>query len=337
MRSFFRRHPRKHLTALTLVELLVTLTILLVMLVGILEFVTMVEGAWKSGSTDPFAEAENAFETMARNLAAATLEPYQDYADRTGQFQTAAGFVPDHLTRRSDLDFICGPSGNTGGLLAASKRITAGSAVFFLAPTGYTQSFSHSGMERLLNALGYFVEFGDDTSAPAFILPTTHSWRWRLRQVLQPAESLQIFATTDSTTWVQPLVQAGASTSVLAENVITLIILPERSATDTGTPLSPDFRYDSRDASQPLTRHQLPPRLRLVLVAIDETSAQRLALQYGSTPPPLVPAALFQTASQLDTELGSLDAMLTAQKIGHRIFQRHLLLPSAAWSETASQ
>ena len=46
---------------------------------------------------------------VTQNLAAATLEPYQDYADSSGPFRTNAAFVPDHLARRSDLDFVCGP------------------------------------------------------------------------------------------------------------------------------------------------------------------------------------------------------------------------------------
>ena len=75
------------------------------------------------------------------------------------------------------------------------------------------------------------------------------------------------------------------------------------------------------------------------MVAIDETSAQRLATQNGTNPPQLVAANLFQTAKQpqLDADLAALDSSLTAQKINHRILQRDILLPSANWSNTASQ
>ena len=117
---------------------------------------------------------------------------------------------------------------------------------------------------------------------------------------------------------------------------MTLIVLPERAANDSGPALAPAFSYDSRDAGNPLTLHQLPPRLRLVLVAMDQISAQRLAGQNGSNPPQLVSAGLFQQAAQLDADLASLDNALTAQKIGHRIFQREILLPSSAWSNTPS-
>jgi uncharacterized protein (TIGR02599 family) len=275
---------------------------------------------------------------VAQNLAAATLAPYQDYANASGAFHTnaASAFVPDHLARRSDLDFVCGPGAGASGLLTASGLTTTGSSVFFLTPNGYTQTDAHTGLEYLLNAMGYYVEFGDDDAAPGFILPQTHCWRWRLKQVLQPAESLQIFATGTSSAWIQQLVPSGAALPVLAENVVTLIVLPERAANDTGPALAPAFSYDSRDTSNLLTLHQLPPRLRLALVAMDQVSARRLAGLNGSNPPQLVSAGLFQQAAQLDADLSTLDSSLTAQKIGHRIFQREILLPSSDWSNTPS-
>jgi uncharacterized protein (TIGR02599 family) len=337
MRLFFRlRRPWRPKQAFTLLEALITLAVLLVIMVAVVQFMTEVDRAWKSAAADPFAEAQDAFETVGKNLASATLAPYEDYADSSGAFRTNTAFVPDHPARRSDLDFVCGPSSGTGGLLTASGRTTTGSGVFFLAPNGYTQTYAHTGMEHLLNAMGYFVEFGDDDSAPGFVLLQTHSWRWRLKQVLQPAESLQIFTTGSSSAWIQQIIPTGVSVPVLAENVVTLLILPERAADDSGPALAPAFGYDSRDPGNRLTLHQLPSRLRLVLVAMDQTSAMRLAAENGSNPPPLVSATLFQQAAQLDADLATLDHSLTAQKIGHRIFQREILLPSSNWSNTPS-
>jgi len=343
MPSFSRASKRER--AATLPEVLVAVAILFVVMVSILQYCTLVERAWKSASVDPFAEAGNAFETVTRNLASATLEPYQDYADANGSFRTNSivapnpPFLPDHLARRSDLDFVCGPTLGTNGLLAASNRITMGSAVFFLAPAGFTQTYANTGMDRLLNAMGYFVEFGADVPSLGFLQLQSNAWRWRLKQVMQPAESLQIFATSDSSDWIQQIVPAGATLPILADDVIALVILPEQVVNHATTPLTGAFGYDSRDTSNKLTLHQLPPILRVVLVAIDEASAQRLATQNGTNPPQLVPGNLFQIATQqqLDADLATLDNALTAQKIGHRIFQREILLPSANWSNTASQ
>lgn len=335
---FSRRRPRPEARpgGFTLLEVLVTLALALIILGTLLEFMANVDRLWKTTATDPFVDAESAFENMATHLAGATLEPYQDYADATGAFRTASSppsFAPDHPARRSDLAFVCGP-GVTW--LAGSGRTTVADSVFFVAPQGYTQTDARAGLEHLLNALGYFVDFGDETDIPAFILPGTHRWRWRLKEILQPTEALGIYAAPTSMAWIQPLVQMNAATPVLAENVIALIVLPERSTGDSGAALAPGFSYDSRDASSPVTRHQLPPRIRLVLVAIDEASAQILASQNGSQPPSLVPANLFTEAAQLDADLASLDAALTGQRIRHRILQREIVLPAAAWTNVPS-
>jgi uncharacterized protein (TIGR02599 family) len=316
---------------LTLVELLVSLVILLLVLVTMLEFMSNVEQLWKTAAVDPFAEAQEAFETIVDQAASATLEPYQDYADSTGAFRTATApsFVPDHLARRSDLAFACGSN-----WLASSGLITAGDALFFVAPNGFTQTEAHLGLERLLNALGFFIVFGDQSSVPGFILPGNHRWRWRLMELAQPSESLTIYSTATSLPWVQSAVQGP--TSILAENVIALIVLPERAANDAGPAFSTDYQYDSRDAQNGVTQNQLPARLRLALVAIDEASAQILAGENGAQPPSLVPGKLFTTASQMSADLATLDASLTAQKVNHRIFQREILLPGAAWSDTSS-
>jgi uncharacterized protein (TIGR02599 family) len=314
----------------TLLEVLVTLAVLMGILIILAKAMDTADHAWKSGASDPFAAAQDAFETVANRLADATLETYTDYADAGGNFPTNAAFVADHPARRSDLAFACGPASS---LLTSSQRTMAGGAIFFTATEGATQSYANQGLGHLLNDMGYFVEFGDDTSEPAFLL-TTHRYRWRLRQVEQPSETLQVYSASSSAAWIQQLVPVGAAMPMLAENVIALVILPDRYATDPGTALAPAYSYDSRNAANAVTLNQLPPRLILALVAIDELSAERLAQQNGASAPALVAANLFQqgTPSQLTQDLATLDASLTAQKIGHRIFRREIQLPSAAWS-----
>ncbi len=319
--------------------MMITVAIVIAILVGVLEVVTSVERSWKMEASDSFAQAQEAFTTMTQNLAVATLEPYQDFADSSGTFRTSptATFVPDHLARRSDLAFICGPTSGTNGLLSSSGRVTTGCGVFFAIPQGYTQTEENSGMEHLLNAMGYFVEFGSDSSAPTFLSSTAQRWRWRLKEIRQASESLQIYNLTSSSAWIQQLVSSQGTTPTIADNIIALVILPERAANDSGTPLSSDFRYDSRDATSPLTRNQLPNRLRVAMMAIDEASAQTLAAQNGTNPPALVASSLFQKSTQLDGDLTALDSTLTSRKIRHRLFQREILLTTSAWSNALSQ
>ena len=121
------------------------------------------------------------------------------------------------------------------------------------------------------------------TRLPGFIAAFTHSYRWRLKQISQPAESLQIYANTTSTPWVQSLTQTGAPLHGAGGKYRRAGRPAERAADDTGAALAPAFSYDSRDTTNRLTLHQLPPRVRLALVAMDATTATRLAAQDGST------------------------------------------------------
>jgi uncharacterized protein (TIGR02599 family) len=316
-----------------MVELLTAISVTLIILVVVLAYCDTVDRAWRTAGADPFADAQAAFETIAYHLQHATLETYPDYVNASGSFRNGTSFIPDHLARRSDLAFACGPAST---LLAASKRITAGSAVFFVTPRGTTSTLARTGAQRLLNATGYFIEFGDDNATP-FFMPQTHAWRWRLKEVLQSSESLQAYATTTSAAWFQPLVATGVSVPILADNVIALVFLPERAANDSGAALAPTFAYDSRDTTNTLTLHQLPPRVRVALVAIDPVAAVQLAASNGTNPPALVSASAFQGADKLDADLAALDTSLTQTKINHRVYERDILLDSAAWTNTASR
>jgi len=339
MRSCCRRPERAgrsgHRAGFTLLEVLATLVVILLIFVALTQYLTSIQRAWAATAADPFADAASAFETVAQNLAVATLEPYLDYADAGGAFRVAGGaaFTPDHLARRSDLAFVCGPSAGAGGLLAGTGRTTATTSVFFNLPAGQTQLYAQDGLNHLLNAEGYLVEFGGDSNGPSFFSGPPRL-RWRLKEVAQPSEALQVFASTASAPWVAQLAGSAATPPVLAENVIALVVLPERAASDSGAPIAPAYAYDSRDATNPLTFAQLPPRVRLVLAAIDETAAQQFAAMDGTTAPAFVPPGLFQDATKIDADVTSLDAALTAAKIEHRIFQRDVPLVGSAWSGT---
>jgi uncharacterized protein (TIGR02599 family) len=316
----------------TLLEVFATLIVLMLTFVSLAQFMGSVDQSWQAGASDPFAEAAAAFTTVTQHLEIATLEPYRDYADADGAFHTdpGAAFTPDHLALRSDLAFVCGPAAS---LLGLSGRTTTGSSVFFAGPAGQTQLYAQTGLDHLFNSLGYFVEFGPDADGPAFFSGATRE-RWRLKQVVQPSESLQIFATTTSAPWIAQLAGPSATPGILAENVVALVVLPERAASDSGPALAPAYAYDSRDTSNALTFAQLPPRVRVMLAAIDETSAQRLAAANGTTAPVLLPPGAFQDSTKFDTDVAALDASLTAAKIGHRIFQRELEVTTSAWSDT---
>jgi uncharacterized protein (TIGR02599 family) len=323
-----RNSPRQARAGWTLLEVFVTLAVLIVAFTVLAEFMGSVDQTWRTTVTDPFAEAASAFTTVTQHLEVATLDPYRDYVDAGGAFRASPGaaFTPCQLARRSDLDFVCGPT-----LLGTTGRITAADGIFFAEPTGQTQTDAQEGLDHLVNALGYFVEFGSDSNGPS-LLSAAPRLRWRLRQIAQPSESLQIFGSATSAPWIAQLAGPNATPAILAENIIALVVLPERTPGD--FTLAPAYAYDSRDASNALTFAQLPPRVRVMLAAIDEASAQRLAAVNGTAAPALLPPGAFQQAANMDADIAALDSSLTAAKINHRIFQRDLAITTAAWSTT---
>ncbi|MEI9997669.1 MAG: hypothetical protein WDO13_00075 [Verrucomicrobiota bacterium] len=242
--------------------------------------------------------------------------------------------MPDHLARRSDLAFVCGPAGGASGLLAG-PRVTAGSAVFFAAPEGATQAYAGQGLARLLNAEGYFVEFGDDTSVPAFILALSHRYRWRLKRVLPPSESMPVYLTGPSPAWV------GAT----------------RAARRRGARAGGKRRRAGRAAGSRRGRHRRAAgaRVRLRFARHDEhphapPAPSAAAAGAGGDRRAVGRAArraerrqsararrLRRLSAGLDADLDTLDAALTLQKISHRIYQREIQLPGSAWSGAAAQ
>jgi len=47
-----------------------------------------------------------------------------------------------------------------------------------------------------------------------------------------------------------------------------------------------------------------------------------------------LPTGTFEDSTKFDADVATLDASLTAAKIGHRLFQRELEVTTSAWSDT---
>lgn len=172
-------------------------------------------------------------------------------------------------------------------------------------------------------------------------------------------KSMDLGADPAKSTEAQPAVK-----HVVAENIIALVILPrqpldpDNPATDPGDELAPNYHYDSRswekdyknlggkaripstDPSDPAKvdnslRNQLPPILEIVMVAIDESSASRLAEQAGPSPPfeggRYDLSGLFKNAGSLDDDLKTLEARLTEWKINYHIFRSEVPIAAAKW------
>jgi len=155
---------------------------------------------------------------------------------------------------------------------------------------------------------------------------------------------------------------------VLAENIIALVLLPQLSVQDetslsviaagtrtAGTYLAPNYTYDSSsmvaNAQLQLAtaagaawrkinpRHQLPPIIRITMVAIDEKSASRLAKeeQTNNALQRMLRDDLFQVnrnnnAMDYSTDMRTLENFLKSKNINYRVFTTSVNINAAKWT-----
>ncbi len=355
----------------TLVEMLVSMAIILLLLVFLTNMVTQTQNAWVFGSNkvEEFRGARDAFESVTRRLSQATLNTYWGY-----QYKSVGGVqTPTQYIRESDLRFL---SGSANDITLPTGVTRPFHSIFFQAPLGVVDDTSFEGLSNLVNTWGYYLEFGGDAKLrPAFLSaltpPLTERFRFRLYEMTQPSNGLNIYSYTsgaDATgspknnsyngrEWITAALgsqQPPPPVHVLADNIIAMVILPKLSQEDEkqiqpgaseGTLIAPAYHYDSAPnpknpkPSNPALdpTNQLPPLVRVTLVAIPESAALRMAT--GSTPPVLGIENLFDgsstasaTASKYESDLQTLESTLGAKRISYRVFTTNVSIRAAKWS-----
>lgn len=374
---------RQSALGFSLLELLVAMAVTLVLAILVFETVSSVSAAWRrgSGQAGAFHAARAAMEGLSRQLSQATLATYLAYADAQGNpvplvnpsfrgpsAALARDRVPTQYLRASELHFVSGPATGLLEQAGVSGLVTPGHAVFFQAPLGHVRETGNRPKTSLLNAVGFFVEHSSDAAwmPPPLQGRAKPRFRYRLMQVLQPAEDTWIYQSTVRTDpasglplfeydleWVRAMRpgQMGAHKSPLAENILLLVLLPRFSALEDPSPeaLAPLFIYDSRSwedgspfAADRRWRNQLPPVMEIICVAIDEPSAQRLADRFGigGAPPhehPEFRAALdfntvFQEAARLEDDVRRVREGLERLGVGFRILRTQVVMRGAKWT-----
>ncbi len=303
-------------SAFTIVELLVSTTILAVIVVLVAQTVSQTSAivSQTKGKVEQFQNARAGFERIVARLSQATLNTFYDYDDPK---------APRRYFRQSELRFLCGSADK---VLPQDDAARLSHCVFFSAPLGYSDAPDTRGLENLLNVTGYYVEYGDDRDErPPFLdhrLPPRY--RFRLKEYTQPTGNLDLYRYTSGLSsgklrndtynglgWFRDSFGSsrGIRTSrTVAENIIALVLTPRLPAAEAASlgargdfsPLAPHFAYNSR-SSQPQSTddpstaqqpgksetigsslnpsNQLPPLVQVTVVAVDEASVVRLNLQ----------------------------------------------------------
>ncbi len=331
----------------SLLEVLVSFAVLALIMVMLLSITDAISKTWK-GTTEKmqsFEDARAAFDRITSLLGQATLNPYWDYDDLQN---------PTKYERTSELQFLSLPM----VLLPKDAAAFPTHGIFFQAPTGkVANQTDFGGMPLLLNAYGYFVEYGPDERPSWLPASVSTKYRFRLKEWRVPSENWTLYEKTSGTTpastgknysgtdWIDLAAPAAKS---LAENVIALVIYPKNTENTSAVHSLAEadtFVYNSRTASASTEgknqKHQLPPEVEVIMVAIDETSATRK--RNNASAAPALTAGLFQkpkieasdlTPTQMEADLKALTDNLDTQNIKYITLRSTVKIRGARWSQS---
>lgn len=341
----------------SLLELLVTMAVLSIFVVLLFSVTDNSFKLWRSTSADisMFDSARAAFDTMTRRISQATLNTYLDYYDSSWQRRNpsnAASFTPAKYGRASDLAFL---SGTARDIFKGSVQ---GHAIAFFAPLGYVAANrTLADLPNLLNPIGYHVEWGSDANLrPGFLSTLPAKNRFRLIERIVPSQNFTGYPSLTDTddnndsTWITDstngLDGTNAVKNVLGENIIALIIRPEVTQEDAKLldltapeDITADYFYDSRAGEartsdpEALQFAQLPPMLRVVMVAVSEKDAAKLIGNNSTAPDAFtLDSSLFSDPAKLNDDLDALSRKLTDANVQFRIFNQVIPLRAAKFS-----
>jgi uncharacterized protein (TIGR02599 family) len=354
--------------AFTLIELLVSMAVLSLLMVMVFSMVDQTQKTWNVARSrvSQFREARVAFEAVTRSLRQATLNPYWDYDYGNWRYTTDQKnpTVPQGYQRQSELHFISGPSIDILDVPGSERR--PGHAIFFQIPGGFGAQEENAQFSDLLNARGFFVEYGEDSAfKPAFLNTETNPrYRFRLMELRPPTESLLIYlhdlkaegakgigaSETQLRKWfttqMQGEFEGGTMVRPIADNILAAFFLPKFPETDDRNfVLAPDYIYDSRawqygnkSPQAEFSKNQLPPLIEVTMVAVDEKSMIRYQQQnpgQKTDMPDFVPNSLFKRFNNYRSFLDDLEALKTAldaKKIDFRVFNQTVPMRGSGWS-----
>jgi len=335
--------------AFSLIELMVAMGILSILMLMMTVLLDQVQKSWRYSESriSQFREARVAFDLMTKNIGQASLNTYWDLADKDkdGLF--------DGYFRTSELHFI---TLDAGSLNAGGGQTPVGKAIFFQAPLGFSGDYRN--LNNLFNGRGYFVAFGGDEKFKPSFVDSADRYRFRLMEFRPPAESNQIFAdgaternidqVQNFSEWYRQAV-AGVGKgnfeehlNPLAENIIALVVSPRdslESASDargeTFSKIAPNYDFDSNNQAPGFSgfAQQVPPLIRVTMVAIDEAAATRYEDGTGMPVEFTAPfAGLFSRTEDYSKDVQKLSEELDKLQINHKVFSSLVMLRSSKWS-----
>lgn len=339
----------------TLIEVALSMTILSVIMLVSVQVLDQTQRSWKRGvaNVEQFREARMAFESITQNLRQALLNTYLAYQYNDGDTPTVPQSKtqePQGYIRQSELQFVTGPAADLlgGGQTAA----LSGHAMFFQARLGLSDRAGYESLSKLLCGRGYFVMHGSDEAFRPPHVPDVRS-RFRLWEYRPPAEENTVYSAEtgrwfqDATTGIITDAENAAKPAhsrPIAENIVALVISPQVTQQDATRMkrepwwIAPAYTYDSTALANVSmdnpqgTQHMLPPRVMVTLVAIDESSARKLAEQHPDGMPQLIPDGAFTLCESRQADLEALETTMRDKRLNYRVFSSTITMRNSKWS-----
>ncbi len=334
----------------SLIEMMVSMSILSVLMLMLTVLLDQVQKSWRYSESriSQFREARVAFDLMTKNIGQASLNTYWNLKDdnKDGLF--------DGYYRTSELHFVA-LDADTLGSSANQKPI--GQGVFFQAPLGFSGRYRN--LNNLFNGRGYFVAFGSDKNFKPSFVDSEDRYRFRLMEFRPRAEDNQIFedgrverekgeAQNFDSWFKQSLGGIGegdfeSHLNPIAENILTLVVSPRdslevssASRKATYSRIAPNYRFDSNSSEEGFSEfsQQVPPLVRVTMVAIDEAAAVRYTDPGGALPTEFIArmSGLFKNTDSYNEDIQKLTDALNELKVSHKVFSSMVMLRSAKWS-----
>ena len=309
--------------AFSILEVLVATSILALLVVLLASVIQLVSSTSRrtSNKIESFQSARIGLQMLTRNLSQAILNTYLDV-------EVNAAEQPTRYLRKSEFGFRIAKAGATG----IPGTQPSGQAVFFQMAAGFTENPDFRDLPGLINTMGYFIRFSDDPGRPDFV-QSPPRYRYRLMQLMEPAEQNAIFSAPGQTgDWI-----SGNAIQPVAENIVALVLRavdPEATPTE----ITSNYLYDSQDGRtanpQPEWSNQLPPVVEVTLIVMTEESA--LIHENGTNPPIAVVTALqdrFRETVDYEKDITEIREAFDASSppIKHQIFTTRIPIAEAKW------
>lgn len=357
-------HPCGTATAgFSLIEVLTSLAILSVLMVILATMLSSIQRSFNRvrDKAEKYHEARVAFDNLERRIAQATLNTYWGYDNPER---------PTEYSPRSELHFVCGPMGQLTG---STRRVHSGHGIFFQAPFGYGGDEAgqlgggkiYNELDGAMNCWGYYVEFNSDTESsrplrPGFLSSAKieEKLRFRLMEFRLPSEKLTLFQIGLSGSTQQRQIYSWFADDAIrlkysvpvADNIIALFFVPRApgilgTPDDPGTSIAPAFLFDSRrfqwDKKNPSlslqTRHQVPPVLDMVLIAVTETSWLNFSRNGAPEDLPGKLKIELKSPETVTRDLADTEKLLSSLNLDYRVFSTSVSLRTGKWITSHSR